>query len=155
LSSVAVAVPADADLWQGSPGRCSPDIPITSRSAATAAPRHFFRDEDYALYRDPLAERAVDWPWSSVHALLGYIDDGVTETWPAHERYPDFAAMLAAGEDEELSRCLRRAETIGRPVGNDGFLAALEREAGRSLAPRKRSRPARNSTLSPNEVLRG
>jgi len=35
---------------------------------------------------------------------------------------------------------LRRAETIGRPVGGEDFLKRLEAAAGRALAPGKRGR---------------
>jgi putative transposase len=34
-----------------------------------------------------------------------------------------------------MSARLRRAEQIGRPVGDAAFIAALERQTGRSLAP--------------------
>jgi putative transposase len=40
-----------------------------------------------------------------------------------------------AGEDEAMSARLRRAEPIGRPVGGAAFIAGLERQTGRSLAP--------------------
>jgi putative transposase len=59
--------------------------------------------------RARLVERATDWPWSSVYAQLGS-EDGMTATAPVRERYPDFAALIASGEDEELSVRLRRAE---------------------------------------------
>ena len=40
---------------------------------------------------------------------------------------------------------LRAAESIGRPVGDDRFLAGVERLTGRSLKPRKRGpKPADN-----------
>jgi putative transposase len=54
-------------------------------------------------------------------------------------RYPDFAVMIADGEDEARSLNLRRAETIGRPLGAV-FLEDLERRSGRSLSPAKRRR---------------
>ena len=94
--------------------------------------------------RAGLTERASDWPWSSVHTQLGLVaEDGVTTIGPVRERYPDFAALLAAGEDEEMSMRLRKAEQIGRPAGSSGFLAQLERESGRTLAPGKRGPKAR------------
>ena len=46
--------------------------------------------------------------------------------------------MIEAGEDEDLSMALRRAETIGRPLGDSAFLEALERQTGRTLRPAKR-----------------
>lgn len=91
--------------------------------------------------RARLCERAVDWPWSSVHAHLRRKDDGLTKREPVLERYPDFAALLKAGEDEALSAKLRQAETVGRPLGADTFIAKLERKTGRTLKPAKRGRP--------------
>lgn len=87
--------------------------------------------------RAGLVERAADWPWSSVHAHLGRIDDGITSTEPVRLRYPDFAALLAAGEEEEMTSRLRKAERIGRSIGAPSFLDRLERETGRILKPRK------------------
>jgi putative transposase len=83
--------------------------------------------------RAGLVRRAIDWRWSSVHAQLGTAADGLTETAGVAARFPDFAALLAAGEETEAWRRLRRAETIGRPVGGAAFLEALERESGRTL----------------------
>ncbi len=62
----------------------------------------------------------------------------VTAREPVLSRYPDFAALIAAGEDGALSEHLRRAETIGRPLGSDAFVARLERASGRTLKPAKR-----------------
>jgi len=99
--------------------------------------------------RARLVERATDWPWSSIHAQLG-VGDGMTSTGKVRNRYPDFAALIAAGEDEEMSRRLRRAESIGRPVGDRAFLERVERSSGRTLSPGKRGRrPRELSALSP------
>jgi putative transposase len=89
--------------------------------------------------RARLAERAQDWKWSSVHSHLG-AEDGITTTAPVRSRYPDFAAVLAAGEDDEMSMRLRRAESVGRPIGDERFLAQLERASGRTFRPAKRGR---------------
>lgn len=89
--------------------------------------------------RARLVGRVTDWPWSSVHACLDPIaGDGLTATAPILARFPRFAELLAAGEDADLSQRLRRAETIGRPVGDDQFIASLEKVSGRSLRPAKR-----------------
>jgi len=89
--------------------------------------------------RARLVDAAADWRWSSVHAHLGTVaGDGLTTTEAVHGRFPDFAAMLAAGEDAEMSQRLRRAETIGRPIGDAAFLQRLEKASGRTLAPGKR-----------------
>ena len=84
--------------------------------------------------RARLVGRARDWPWSSTAALTEAIDDGVTATQPVLSRYPDFAALLAAGEDEEMASRLRKVEQIGRPVGDAAFLDALESISGRTFA---------------------
>ena len=100
--------------------------------------------------RARLVEHADHWPWSSVHAHLGRIqDDGLTTTAPVLSRYPRFQDLLATGEDEDASTRLRRAETIGRPLGDSAFLARLENDSGRSLKPARRGPRANLSALSP------
>jgi putative transposase len=89
---------------------------------------------------------ARDWRWSSVHAHLGgTAADGLTTIAPVMERFPDLAARIEAGEDEAMSARLRRAEQIGRPVGSAAFIADLERQTRRRLAPaRPGPKPAVN-----------
>ncbi len=100
--------------------------------------------------RARLVERATDWPWSSVHAHLGRIEnDGLTTKAPVLSRYPDFEGLIAVGEDEGLSSTLRRAESVGRPLGDEAFLARLEQQSGRTLKPAKRGRRPKISALSP------
>ncbi len=94
--------------------------------------------------RAGLVVRAADWRWSSLHACLDpERGDGMTRTDPVLSRYPDFAQMVAAGEDERLSVSLRRAEAVGRPVGDARFLKGLEARSGRSLATERRGRKPR------------
>jgi putative transposase len=97
--------------------------------------------------RARLAKRAVDWRWSSVHEQHSRKQSGtLTDTAPVRERYPDFAALIEAGEDEDLSMALRRAETIRRPLGDAAFVEALERRTGRTLRPARRGpKPQRAS----------
>ena len=100
--------------------------------------------------RARLVAEARQWRWSSVHAHLDGADDGVTMTAPVLKRYPDFASWIDAGEDPDMSRRLKRAETIGRPIGAAAFLEALEHGCGRKLAPGKRGRRGHEiSALSP------
>jgi len=94
--------------------------------------------------RARLVERAQDWRWSSIHAHLGVADDGITATAPVMERFPDLVERIAAGEDDAMSERLRRAELIGRPVGDPAFIATLERHSGRTLAPARRGRKPKN-----------
>ena len=99
--------------------------------------------------RARLVQRASDWAWSSVHAQLG-TPDGLTATAAVAERYPDFAALLAAGEDTVMWQRLREAESIGRPIGSTSFVQRLEQESGRRLMPGKRGRrPKVMNALSP------
>ena len=85
-----------------------------------------------------LVERPGDWPWSSVHAHLSGRDDGVTTLASVLERFSLFGDFIAAEADPAQLDRLRRAETIGRPVGDAAFIAALEAGTDRSLKPGKR-----------------
>ncbi len=88
--------------------------------------------------RARLVRRAQDWRWSSVRAHLTGRKDGLTAPAPIRERFPRFADLLAEGHDAELYAPLRQAETIGRPLGDAAFLAAIERATKRRLRPGKR-----------------
>ena len=86
----------------------------------------------------------------SVHAPLGTVaGDGLTAVERVRGLFPDFAAMLAAGEDAAMAQRLRRAETIGRPIGDEAFLSALEKASGRTLAPAKRGPKSKISGVAP------
>ena len=88
--------------------------------------------------RARLAERAQDWRWSSTRAHLRGKEDGLTALAPIKDRFPRFADLLAGEPEAELFARLRAAESIGRPLGNDGFLSRLERSTRRALKPGKR-----------------
>ena len=89
--------------------------------------------------RARLAKRAVDWRWSSAAALLKGRDDGLTATNVVREQFGDIAMLLAEGTDAEMmDLVLRRAETIGRPLGSATFIDKLERKLGRPLKAQKR-----------------
>jgi len=90
--------------------------------------------------RARLVQRAQDWRWSSTRAHLRNKDDGITALKPISDRFRRFADLIA-GEPEaetDLFDRLRAAESVGRPLGDDGFLARLERLTRRSLKPGKR-----------------
>jgi len=96
--------------------------------------------------RARMVARAEDWSWSSVRALLDPARrDGITETGPVLERVPDFAALLRTGEDEALSDALRKAESIGRPLGDSAFLDRVEALLGRDPKPGKRGPKAKGN----------
>lgn len=103
--------------------------------------------------RARLADRPEEWPWSSVHAQLGRLDDGITATGPVWSRIPDFAQFIAQDPDGQMYDRLRRAESIGRPLGDEAFLANLEALTGRTLKPAKRGpRPALQMTEVPKLI---
>jgi putative transposase len=88
--------------------------------------------------RARLVDRAQDWVWSSVHAHLDPArGDGLTETAPVLERAGNFDDLLRGGEDEALSEALRRAESVGRPLGDEAFMECVAMRAGRDPRPRK------------------
>ena len=98
--------------------------------------------------RARLAAQPQDWRWSSVHGHLSGRGDGITTIQPVLERFPDFAAFIASEEGAEPMERLRRAESIGRPLGDDAFLAALEDTSGRVLKPAKRGpKPSAKSDI--------
>jgi putative transposase len=88
--------------------------------------------------RARLVERAQDWRWSSTRAHLRGKDDGLTALAPIRDRFPAFADLLAGEPETDLFGRLRAAESVGRPLGDDRFLARLERRTGRMLKPGKR-----------------
>ncbi|MES2137141.1 MAG: transposase [Pseudomonadota bacterium] len=97
--------------------------------------------------RAGLAERAVDWRWSSARTLLGLEHDLVTAASDVRARWPDLAALLESAEDEERTERLRKAESVGRPIGSNAFVQQLEARFGRALAPAKRG-PRKRTELS-------
>jgi putative transposase len=96
--------------------------------------------------RARLVERAQDWRWSSARAYLRGAADGLTQTQAVLGRFPDMGEMLRHEADADALRRLRAAETIGRPVGQPGFLRRIERKLGRDLRPGKRGpKPGRHT----------
>ena len=58
---------------------------------------------------------------------------------PALERVGDFAAFPGSDFDEAPTyAALRKAESVGRPVGSAAWLSAMEARTGLTLLPRKR-----------------
>lgn len=89
--------------------------------------------------RARLVERAEDWAWSSTRALIAGQDDHVVKVAPALERVGDFAAFLGEEFDEALTyAALRKAESVGRPIGSAEWLKDMEERTGKVLAAQKR-----------------
>ena len=97
--------------------------------------------------RARLVPRAEDWGWSSVRARLAGSDDHVVKVAPALEGVGDFAAFLGERFDNALCyAALRKAESVGRPVGSPEWLADMEARTGMTLRPQKRG-PSRRSSF--------
>lgn len=98
--------------------------------------------------RARLVKRAQDWRWSSTRAHLRGKDDGLTALAPVRDRFTEFADLLASEPEADLFDALRAAESIGRPLGGNPFLARIERQTGRVLKPAKRGpKPATNKKM--------
>lgn len=117
-------------LWQGRYGSVAMDE------------AHFVTALRYVALnpvRARLVERAEDWRWSSTRAHLAGKDDHVVKVAPALERVGDFGAFLGEEFDEALTyAALRKAESVGRPVGTREWLAEMEARTGLTLAPQRR-----------------
>jgi len=100
--------------------------------------------------RAGLVSRAQEWPWSSARAQLGLAQDAITDVAAVRERCGDFAAMLHNAEDAEATMRLRRAESIGRPVGSAEFLERLEQSYDRKLSAGKRGRKPQEQLNAPS-----
>ena len=117
-------------LWQGRFSSVAMDEP------------HFVTALRYVALnpvRARLVKRPEDWAWSSTRALLAGEDDHVVHVAPALERVGDFAAFLGEAFDEALTyAALRKAESLGLPVGSKEWLREMEARTGITLAPQRR-----------------
>ncbi|HEB79363.1 MAG TPA: transposase [Rhodospirillales bacterium] len=132
-------------LWQGRFGSAAMDEEHLA---------HGVRYVSLNPVRAKLVKRARDWRWSSVRAHLAGKDDPLVTVAPVLERCPDFTALLKGGEDEDMIQEIRKAETIGRPIGTSKWLEEIEQKLGRTVRPCKRGPQAKEtggekSKLSP------
>jgi putative transposase len=111
----------------------------------------FVMDEPYLLaaaryvelnpVRAGLAADAADWRWSSAGAHLSGRDDGLVRVGPMLTMVGDWRALLDSALREHELRELRGHCRTGCPLGDDTFLDRLERNAGRTVRPKKPGRP--------------
>ena len=117
-------------FWQGRFGAVAMD-----EAHLAAAVRYVLLNPVRARF----VSRAVDWPWSSVHAHLSGAGDGVTSTKALRVRFPDLAGLLGPDEEDDASHDrLRRAESVDRPLADPAFLEKVEAATNRQVTPRKR-----------------
>ena len=89
--------------------------------------------------RARLVKTAPDWAWSSARAHLSGMEDGLTTLEPLRQRFPDFADLLGRGREADLFDRIRKAESVGRPLGSETFPRRIEAATGRSVRPVLRS----------------
>ena len=93
--------------------------------------------------RARLVSTTADWRRSSTREYLKGTYDKIVRVAPVLER-SDFRQFLAEPFDEDTAfAALRRSEKIGRPIGDPGWLRALEEQTERWLTPRRRRRKPR------------
>ena len=71
-------------------------------------------------------------------AQLSARDDGVTLLASALDRFIRFADLLEGDGRGDQQADLRRAETIGRPLGEEAFLTGLEKALRRTIRAKPR-----------------
>lgn len=96
------------------------------------------------------------WKWSSAGAHCGFAEpDQVLEMdrWSKRWTVPEWRAFLSVAETSDDLIALRQFTHTGRPLGSAEFVAALEEQTHRTLAPRKPGRPRQTSTDSRESAL--
>ncbi|WP_245443315.1 hypothetical protein [Labrys okinawensis] len=82
-------------------------------------------------------ERARDWRWASTRAHLLGQEDGITSLAPVRQRVADFSDLLD-NVDEAMFNRVRRAQSVGRPLGDDAFIDRIRVLTGREVRSGKR-----------------
>jgi putative transposase len=89
--------------------------------------------------RAKLCAKPEQWAWSSAKTYLKNRDDGLTDTSDMRAQFPDIKSLLHDTPERDMANMLlRRAESIGRPLGTAAFMEKLERKLDRPLKAAKR-----------------
>jgi putative transposase len=96
-----------------------------------------------------LAGRAADYPWSSYGHYAGWRTDPFLTPPPAYWALGDtpfareaaYAARVEAGVPQAQAQAIERAGRGGWALGDAAFLAQLQQQTGRRLAPAQPGRP--------------
>ncbi len=116
------------------------DVPARHRKALDDA--HCVAALGYVALHPVRAQRvtrAPDGRWSNTRALIAGKDDQGVKVAPALERVGNFTAFLGEAFDEALTyAALRKAESVGRPIGSPHWLAEMKATTGKQLAPKRR-----------------
>ena len=120
-------------LWQGRFESC-----VMDREHCLAAARYIERNP----VRAGLVKRAWKWPWSSAAAhVAGRGDALVKAGGPLAAEVSNWRRFLATEDDEEDAYALRSHLRTGRPLGDEVFVAGLEKALGLTLRRRKPGPP--------------
>ena len=98
--------------------------------------------------RAGLAQAAELWPWSSAAAHLAGEDDRLVKVAALLDLVGDWREYLAPADGFGDYQVLRRHERTGRPLGDESFVARMERLTGRvlrRLKPGPKKKPSRSS----------
>jgi putative transposase len=90
--------------------------------------------------RAGLVRHASDWQWSSARVNLGMASDQLVDRRATVALIPNWAEYLDEPVPEAELEMIRNQTKIGRPNGNDGFIAKLEARTGRQIRRRARGR---------------
>lgn len=118
-------------LWQGRFG----SVPMDEDHLALA-----LRYVALNPVRAKLVPKPADWAFSSVHAHLSGNSDPIVDVRPVLDRFPDFAGLIEPEPGPTDFDALRKAETIGRPLGSRAWISALEERLDRQLTPQMAGR---------------
>ncbi len=111
-------------LWQGRFSSFAMDEP------------HLYAATRYVLMnpvRAGLADRAVDWPYSSARAHVERGADDLVEVEGLDRRIGDWSALLADSSTWSERTRMRWHEKSGFPLGDERFLAEIAKATGREL----------------------
>ncbi len=127
-------------LWQGRFSSC-----VLDEQHLLAAARYVEMNPVKAgLVATPQTYR-----WSSASAHLKKRDDRLVRVEPLLSLVGPWRRFLSQSQDGQTIERLQMHERTGRPLGNDSFLAKLEKRLGRPLRPRK---PGRKPKRPPVET---
>ena len=92
--------------------------------------------------RAGMVERPEDYPYSSVRAhVTGAKDSVLGEELFSSGQRTDYILLLQSGIPEKEIEHLRYVTKTGRPFGNEGFVAEMEKKLERRLLQRPKGRP--------------
>jgi len=115
--------------------------PVRAKLAARTQEHSVFRRSGNRVSRRKRV-KGNNAAWSSSSAHLAGRDDGLVCVAPLIERVGRFAELLGMATDLALLAALRDAESTGRPLGSDAFVAELEQLTGRRPQRRAAGRKA-------------